>query len=140
FIAAEQVSPGTQPSVTGVNYGTANINASASGYTAASGPVQVTATMSFASPTVTINGLVTQNVALNLSAPAPSSGLTVNLTSGNTSAVTVPGSVKFPANAATVNVLLTAVAAGSATITGTAVAPGIANATTSVTVVNTATI
>jgi hypothetical protein len=135
FIAAGQVAPSAQPTITAVNYGTANINATAPGYTAASAPVQVTATMSFASPTVTINGITTQNVALNLSAPAPSAGLTVNLTSSSTSAVTVPGSVNFPANATSVNVLLTAVAAGSATITATAVAPGIANATTNVTVV-----
>jgi uncharacterized protein YjdB len=140
FIAAGQFAPSTQPTITAVNYGTANINATAPGYTAASAPVQVTATMSFASPTVTIDGITTQNVALNLSAPAPSVGLTVNLISSNTSAVAVPGSVNFPANATTVNVLLTAVAAGSATITATAVAPGIANATTSVTVVNTVTI
>jgi hypothetical protein len=129
-----QTTPAVQPTVTGVNYGTANINATAPGYTSASAPVQVTATMTFASPTVTIGGIATQNVALNLSAPAPAGGLTVNLNSSNTGVATVPASVNFPANAVTLNVPITAVSLGSTTITATAVAPGIANATTNVTV------
>ena len=135
-IAAGQTTPPTQPTVTGLTYGTATINATAPGYTAASSAVQVTTTMSFASQSLTINGIVTQNVTLTLAAPAPSGGLTVNLTSSNTSVATVPASVNIPGNSASVNVPITAIGQGATTITAAAAAPGIANATTSVTVVN----
>ena len=133
-IAGGQTTPPVQPTVTGVSFGTATINATASGYTSASSQVQVATIMSFASPTVSITGLTTQTVALNLSAGAPAGGLTVNLTSSNTNVVTVPASVSFAANSTSANVLLTAVGPGTATITAASVTPGIANATTSVTV------
>ena len=135
-IAGGQTTPPVQPTVTGVSVGTSTISATAPGYTAANSQVQVATVMSFASPTVTINGIVTQNVALNLSAGAPPGGLTVNLTSSNTNVVTVPASVSFAANSTTVNVLLTAVGQGTATITAVSLTPGIANAATNVTVSN----
>src|ERR1019366_8488034 len=135
-IGAGASSPATQPTVTGVNYGTVNITASAPGYVSASAAVKVTAIMTFASPTVTMTGVTTQNVALNLSAPAPAAGLTVNLNSSNPAVATVPSSVNFPANATTLNVLVTSVGAGPTTITATAVASTIANATTNVTVLS----
>ncbi|MBS1855790.1 MAG: hypothetical protein JST11_10520, partial [Acidobacteria bacterium] len=133
-ITAGQTAPLTQPTVTGVTYGTVNITATAPGYTTASRAVQVTATMTFASPAVTVNGFITQNIALNLSSAAPAAGLTVNLNSSNTAIATVPASVSFASGATTVNVPITALAAGGTTITATALAPGIADATTSVTV------
>src|SRR5207245_266576 len=47
FIAAGQSQPASQPQVTGVNVGSATINASAPGYSSASGAVQVGATVTF---------------------------------------------------------------------------------------------
>lgn len=135
-VAAGQTTPPIQPTVTGGNYGAAAINASAPGYSGASAPVQVTTTMNFAPPTVTISGITTQNVALNLATAAPSSGLTVNLSSGNTNVATVPASVSIPGNASSVTVPITAVGAGSAIITAVAAAPGIPNASINATVVS----
>ncbi|HXS96501.1 MAG TPA: PKD domain-containing protein [Candidatus Limnocylindrales bacterium] len=134
-IPAGQVSPASQPSVTGGNYGTATITATAPGYTTGNASVQVTTTIAFASPAITISGLTTQSVALNLASPAPPSGLTVNLTSGNTSVATVPATVTIPGNSSTTNVLVTAVGTGNATITAAPVVSGIASATLGVTVV-----
>ena len=89
-IAGGQSTPATQPTVTGVNYGTVNITATAPGYTSATAAVQVNTVMTFASPTLTISGITAQNTSLNLSAPAPAGGLTVNLNSSNTGVATVP--------------------------------------------------
>jgi trimeric autotransporter adhesin len=132
-IAAGQSAPASQPSVHGVDIGTANITASAPGYVSAVAPVQVTATVAFASQNVTITGIGSQNVALNLSAPAPAAGLSVSLSSGNPAVVAVPASVTFPANATSINVPLTALTLGAAVIHAGA-PPYIADATANVTV------
>jgi len=122
------------PSVTGIGLGSATIFASAPGLAQATGQVQVVAsvTMSFAPASLTINVGKTQNLTLNLSAPAPSLGLTVTLSSTNTGAATVPATVSFGANATSVGVPVTGVAAGSATITASAT--GFPNASAGVTV------
>jgi hypothetical protein len=120
--------------VSGVSSGSANITASAFGYPTASVPVQVTTApvaMSFSPATMSIGGTATQNLAMNLSAPA-SSGLVVSLSSNNPAVATVPASVSFAAGATTVSVPVTGVAAGSATIIASAT--GIASTTASVTV------
>ena len=133
-IAAGDSAPITQPTVSGVDYGTVNVNATASGYTSASAAVKVTTTLTFAVPTVTITGINTQNVALNITSTAPASGLKVNLVSSNTGVATVPASVTIAAGATTVNVPITSVAAGPATITATPVATTVTAATTNVVV------
>ena len=133
-IAAGDSAPLTQPSVTGVDYGTVNVNATATGYTSASAAVKVTTTLTFASPAVTITGVNTQNVALNISSAAPAGGLKVNLTSSNTAVATVPASVTIAAGATTVNVPITSVAPGPTTITATPVPTTVAAATTNVAV------
>ena len=115
-IAAGQTTPAAQPKVTGVNYGSANISATATGYTTASQPVTVAATASFSPNTITITGTATQNLTLTLSAPAPAGGVTFNVSSSNTAAATVPASVTIAANASSTTVAVTGVAPGTATI------------------------
>src|SRR5262249_37002017 len=83
---------------------------------------------------VTINGLVTQNIPLNLSSPTPAGGLTVNLTSSNPSVATVLASVTIAGGATSVNVPVTGIAPGNTTITAIAAAPRLNNASTNVTV------
>jgi hypothetical protein len=133
-IAAGQTAPASQPQVTGVNLGQANVTASAPGFTSASVPVQVSANLVFAPLSLTISGAGAQNLTLTLSGPAPSGGLTVNLTSSNTAAATVPPSLTFPASATSINVPVTPGSPGTTTITASAAAPNIADATASVTV------
>ena len=135
FVPQGATQPTTQPTVTGLNVGSGQINASASGYTSASPQtVTVNATMSFTPATLSVSSGTTQNATLTLSGPAPASGLTINLASSNTSAATVPNSVTFSAGATTVSVPVTGVASGSAsaTITASTTAPNIPSTTLSV--------
>ncbi len=137
FIAGGSTTAATQPQVTGVNVGSAIISASATGYTPASQSVQVQQVqgggiLTFSPNTLTIPGVGTRMLQLNISPPAPANGLTVNLTSGNTNAVTVPANVSFAGSASSVNVPVTGVGPGTATIN--AAAPNVAGASATVTV------
>jgi hypothetical protein len=134
FIAGGATMPAAQPQVTGVNFGAANITASAPGYTSATRAVQVRGTLAFSPPSLTISGTGTSNLLLTLSSPAPASGLTVSLASGNTNVATVPPSLSFGANTTSLTVPVTAKSLGSAVITATAGAPNVDSATASVTV------
>ena len=103
FIGAGSTTPNVQPQITGLTTGVATISASASGYTPASRAIQVQAaqvsmTLNFSPTSLTMAGVGTSNLQLNLSSPAPAGGLTVNLVSNNTGAVTAPPSVTFGAN------------------------------------------
>ncbi len=133
FVAAGSTAPSTQPQVTGVNLGAAIISASAAGYTGAAQSVTTTASIGFSPATLTINGTATQSLTLTLSGPAPAGGITVNLSSTNTSAATVPSTVTFAANATTVSIPVTGVAAGTATIHASSL-PNLADTTASITV------
>jgi hypothetical protein len=120
--------------VTGAGIGSATITADATGYTSGAGAVTVTApTMSFTGAPLGIAIGGTGNLTLSLAGgQAPGAGLTVNLTSSDTSKATVPGIVSFAAGATSATVPVTGVAPGTATITASA--PNIANATAGVTV------
>ncbi len=89
-------------------------------------------TMSFSPNMTTISMATTQNLALNLSGPAPAGGLTASLNSNNPSVSTVPLSVTFAAGSTNVSVQVTGVGPGSATITASA--PTFGNASAVVTV------
>ncbi len=132
-ISAGQTAPPQQPTVTGVNFGSATITASASGYASGSGVVQVTASLSFASQMSTVTTGAVQNLVLLISPAAPSTGVVINLSSSNTAAATVPATVMIPGNATMVNVPVTGVAQGNATIHASSL-PNLADTTTSVTV------
>lgn len=132
FIPAGKTSPNLQPSVKGLNLGTVQVTAQAPGYVATSQSVRVTASLGFARCCITVNGSPVMAV-LNLSAPAPSTGLTIQLSSDNTTVATVPATVTFPPNATTTSVPVTGVAPGSTTIHAGA-PPNIPNVTIKVTV------
>ena len=89
-IAAGATTAAVQPRVGGVNFGSANITASAPGYSAATESVRVAAALAFAPSSVTIQGTNTENLTLTLSAPAPAGGLIVTLKSDRTTVATVP--------------------------------------------------
>ena len=107
--------PTSMPQVTGVNFTSATITGTAAGFTSGSGTVKVSDTLQFSQSIIVLTG-ATSNLTLNLSSPAPSSGLTINVSSNNTAAATVPSTVFIPANATNVLVPVTGVAVGSATI------------------------
>ena len=137
FIAAGTTAALVQPQVTGVNYGSAMLTASAAGYAGASQPVQVRAGLSFLQPAFSIPSGMVQTVSLALSAPAPAAGLSVSLSSSNPAAATVPATISFPANAITVGVPVTGVAAGTSAISATAANPNVSGATALATVTGT---
>ena len=107
---------------TGVANGPSTLSATAPGYSPAS--LIVTATSSLISlgavPTITLGG--TQSLALSLGTPAPSGGLTVNLTSDTPGVATVTSSVLIAAGATVpaANPQITGVSIGTANITATA--------------------
>jgi trimeric autotransporter adhesin len=115
-IAAGALTANPAPIVTGVNYGTATITATASGYNSGIRTVQVTDKLTFSPGTLTIPASDTQNLTLSLGQPAPSTGLVVTLSSDATSVATVPATVTIPAGTKTAQVAVTGVAQGSATV------------------------
>ncbi|MDQ6708065.1 MAG: hypothetical protein M3Z85_19080, partial [Acidobacteriota bacterium] len=119
FIAAGSTTPATQPQITGLNFGSATIGASAGGYASASQSVQVTGSLSFSQPNLSLTASTVQTLQLNLSAPAPTA-LTVRLNSSNPAAATVPGSVTFPASVTSVGVPVTGAAPGLASVVASA--------------------
>ena len=139
-IAAGATQPVVQPQVTAVNFGSATISASAPGFTTGSQTVTVAAGMSFVPANVTLAGPVTQNLTLQLSAPAPGTGLVVTLTASPGGVVSVPATLLIASKATSATVPVTAVAAGSATITASTTTPGIGSAKATVTVQNAAAI
>jgi trimeric autotransporter adhesin len=134
FIAGGATAPAIQPQVTGVNFGSATISATAAGYSSASQLVQIKGSLSLTPSTATIRGTGSQTLALALSAPAPASGLSVSITSSNTGVITVGPNVLFGPGASNVTVTLTAIGFGSATITASSATPNVTGATASMTV------
>ena len=126
--------PATQPQVTGAGIGSATITATATGYTPGTGTVTVPApTMAFTGAPLAIPIGATGNLTLSLTGgQAPAGGLTVSLSSSDTTKATVLGTVSFTVGATSATIPVKGVAAGSVTITASA--PSIANATTAVTV------
>ena len=135
-IAAGAFVPATQPQLTGIAAGSATISAVAAGYTPASQVVQIqqapNPALSFVPVNLTLPGVGPGSLLLTLSAPAPAGGLTVSLSSSNSGAITVPASVTFAVNSSSVNVPVTGVAPGSATISASA--PNVIGASATVTV------
>src|SRR5581483_5832689 len=132
-IAAGATTPVTQPQITGVNFGSVSITGSSPGFTSGNQNVAVTATLGFAPPTGSVAQGSTQNLNLQLSGAAPAS-ITVNLSSSNTSVATVPATVTIPAGQSKVNVPVTGVAVGGATIHASSL-PNLVDTTASVTVI-----
>jgi Putative Ig domain/PKD domain len=133
FIDTAKVQPATQPQVTGVDFGSASITASAPGYTTASQSVKVGASLSFPPGNVTIVGPDTQNLTLTLSAPA-SSAVSVNLSATPAGIVTFPPTVTIAQSATTVTVALKGASVGTTTITASSSTPNISTATANATV------
>jgi hypothetical protein len=136
FIAFGKLAPDTTPQVTGVNFGTTTISASAPGFTGDSQSVLVTATLTLSPSSLTIAAGGTQNLTLTLSAQAPAGGTVVNLSSENSSVASVPATVTIPQNSATVVVPVTGGAGSGSTTIHASALPNLADTTASVNVVN----
>ena len=131
--------PNVTTTISGVNAGTATVTATAPGYTGAGKQVVVTSattppvlTMGLSPVNLSITGLITQNLTLTLSGPAPAGGLAVTFKSSNGSIASVPSTLTIPANTNSIAVPVTALATGSTVVTASAA--GLQDATATVTV------
>ncbi|HKE42925.1 MAG TPA: Calx-beta domain-containing protein [Steroidobacteraceae bacterium] len=131
-VPAGQQTPTANPQVTGVDIGTTAINATATGFAPDSRNVVVTLVMTFSPATLSVNQSNTQNITLNLSAPAPTFGLAIALTTDNNATATVPASVTVPQGQNSIQIPVTGVAIGSTTLRANS--PGIAEATAAINV------
>ena len=114
--------------VTGVTQGNAVVTATATGFPPIQSQIQVqNINMSFVPGAATFfsGPNYAQPVGLIMSVPAVASGQTVNLTSSDPSIVTAPPSVIIPSGSTIVNVTITGVGPGTATITASS--PGLNN-------------
>ena len=135
FIAAGETTPSRRGVyLSGVNFGSADITATASGFPPATQSVQVGASVEFSSQAVTIFGTdVPNRLTLTLSAPAPAGGLLVNLKSDNPAIAKVPATVAIAANTTSAVVTVTSVSVGSTMIHASAL-PGVPDVRTLVNV------
>jgi hypothetical protein len=140
FIAARSTFSTTPPQVTGIKLGSASITASAPGFTPGSTQIQVNANGGSCAFSPAVFGLrIIAGSAQDLTLycmPTPASGLTVSLSSSDTSVATVPSSVTYVGNSGGIPVPVTGVGVGSATITATTSSFGTATSTVTVTSLN----
>ena len=143
FIASGNTTPGVQPQVTGVNIGSVHITASAPGYTSTTVPAQVTATLTFSPPSLSVVGTSTQNFTVTLSGSAPVGGINVTVIQSNTGVATVASQqFTFLPNGglpSTLSIPVTGVTAGTAVI-HVGAPPFIPDTTANVTVLQAGTI
>jgi hypothetical protein len=133
FVPAGSLTPDRRTAqVCGITFGSALITAS-DGVSTASQTVTVAATLAFTPATVTMTMARQYRITLNLSAPAPTGGVTVNLTSDNPVVASVPPIITIPANATSVIVPVTGIATGSTLIHANAL-PSVPDNTANVTV------
>ena len=131
-----RTTPTTAAQITGVNFGSTTITASAGGFTGDSKTVQVAANLSFAQPNFTIGVGGTVNLVVSLTGAAPTGGVTVNLVSGNPAIASVPATVSIPQGVSTVNVPVLGLSIGGpVTLTASSSVAGIASGVTNITVV-----
>jgi hypothetical protein len=109
------ITPTVQPQVSGVDFGSANITASAFGLTGTSEMVRVVATLSFGVTSLTIPRGAGQMLFISLSANAPTNQV-ITLSSDDSSVATVPQQVTIPANTNFATFLVKGVGAGSTVI------------------------
>lgn len=136
FFPFRSTVPTTQPQITGVNLGTANIEATAPGYAGDTQAVQVAASLYFSPGTVSIYaGLIPPLFSINVANSAPVGGYSLSLTSSAPGVVSVPSIIQIPQGQTSAQIPLTPGGAqGTATLTANAVGLGTATATVNVTV------
>ncbi len=102
FFPPGSQNPTAPPKLYGIGVGSAIITASAINFPPATQSVLSTYTITFSPATVQVTPPTTQ-LFMFLNGPAPANGLTVNISSSNTSVATVPATVTFQANTTQTN-------------------------------------
>jgi len=125
--------PDANPQVTGVLIGTVQITATATGYAPHSRTVVVTLNLGFSPQLLEVVETGSASIQLNLSAPAPVGGLTINLSTDASSIATVPAAVIVPQGQTFVTVTVSGVAQGDTVLRANAT--GVSEATAAITVI-----
>ena len=120
-------------SVFGAGLGSANVLATATGFTGASAPIASAITLSLTPTPFEIERAETKTATLSLSAPAPQGGLTITLSSDDPGRASVPASIAVAAGQSVADVVVTGVLEGMTTIRATGA--GLVAAALAVTVV-----
>ena len=120
--------------VTGNSFGTANITAKAFGYTTGTSSVSAADTLVFNPTSTVIVGASNQSVFLIMSAPAPTGGVTINLSSSNPSVATVPATVTIPATSNNTSVMVTGLTIGTTVIHASSASFNLPDTTATITV------
>lgn len=120
FIASGQTTSNVER-INGIKQGSVVITATAQGLNNGTGSVLVglppgSGTLQFSPGSATITAPNSQNLTLTLSTPAGANGQTISLSSSNTGVATVPATVNVGAGQTSIQVPVTSVAAGTATI------------------------
>jgi len=113
IIPAGNTQPAVLPTISGTALGQYTVAASAPGYAPDTQTIQVNLNISLNPLTTTIVTGQTRDITVNLSAPAPSGGVTVNVTGLNAAVATAPATLVIPAGQSSGVLAVTGVAAGS---------------------------
>jgi len=124
--------PAANPQVTGILIGSVQITGIATGFAPDIRPANVTLDMNFSLATLNIIESETKNITLQISAPAPAGGLTINLSTDDSGIATAPVSVIVGVGETSAQVAVTGVAVGSTTLSANS--PGVNEATATVNV------
>jgi len=116
FVPAGLLIPSANPQVTGAAIGSAQINATATGFAPDTANVTVTVTDSLNPNSISVNATLSTNVTITISAAAPAGGITFNLSSDNAAVATVPATATVAQGQLTVTFPVTGVAQGSANL------------------------
>jgi Putative Ig domain/Galactose oxidase, central domain/Kelch motif len=116
FVPAGLLIPSANPQVTGGAIGSAQINATATGFAPDSASVSVTVTGTLNPGSISVNAQRSVNVTLTISAAAPAGGITFNLASDNTSVATVPATTTVQQGQLTATFAVTGVTQGTANL------------------------
>ena len=116
FVPAGLLIPSANPQVTGAAIGSAQINATATGFAPDSANVTVTVTDSLSPSSIGVNATRSVNVTLTISAAAPAGGITFNLASDNKGVATVPATTTVQQGQLTATFAVTGVTQGAANL------------------------
>jgi hypothetical protein len=116
FIAAGTAAANPNPIATAVGLGTTTIAGTAPNYAPGSGVASVTLTATLTPNPLSVVQNGTAQITLTLSQAAPAGGITVNLSTDNSSIASVPATVAIAQGNLSAQVTVTGIAAGQSTV------------------------
>ncbi|MCP4331016.1 MAG: hypothetical protein GY785_00045 [Gammaproteobacteria bacterium] len=132
FIAEGLQVPAANPKIAGLLLGSVTITGTATGFAPDSRIATVTLDSNFSPANLSVIESATQNITLQISAPAPAAGLTFNLGTDDAGIATVPATATVGAGQTSVQIVVSGIAVGATTLRANSA--GLAEATASINV------